>query len=328
MSFSSECKQELCRLPLTEKSCCRLAELSALYMAAGSLNLLGRGQTSVQFTVESAAIAKRVFLLLQKEMEVSAQVHSVTNARFGGMKRWTLTLGPTLSPIFLTRLSLMDLDHHGHPVLCGTSPKVPLNRLCCIRAFLRGAMLGAGTVTHPDRGYRLEVQAPDEAFRLMIAKCMQRFDLPVHQSRRKETELIYLTQADQVSTFLTVIGANQAVLSLEDSRVRRQVMGGVNRAMNCDAANLQKQMNASDQQMEEIGKLLSSERFQTMPLSLQEIALARIHAPDASLTELGQMLSPPLGKSGVNHRMRRLMDYARGLSSTNQPQQSKKETIE
>ncbi len=310
MSFSSDCKEELSRIPLEDKPCCRQSELAALYMAAGALNLLGLGKMSVQFTVESAAIARRVFLLLQKEMGIASQVHSVTHARFGGFKKWVLTVSPQQTPLLLHRLSMMETEAGGEAVLRSMTAKPALNRRCCMRAFLRGAFLGAGTVTHPDRGYRLEISVPDDGFRLAVAKCLQRFELPIRQSSRKETSRLYFTQGEQVSDFLALIGAHQAVMKLEDSRVRREVLGGVNRAMNCDAANLEKLMNASDRQIKEIVGLISSDKFQSLPFSLQEIALARIHAPDASLSELGQMLSPPIGKSGVNHRMRRLMEYA------------------
>ena len=309
MSFSSDCKEELCRLPL-EKSCCRLAELSALYMTLGSLHLLGLGQVKVEFNLESPAITRRIFILLQKELSLVAQVHTITYARFGGLKKYVLTLNPAQSPVLLSCFSMMEQNTQGDAVLKATSPKISFNRTCCMRAFLRGAMLGSGTISQLESGYHLDFILKDENFRLMLAKCLQRFELPIQPSRRKGSDLLFFTQGEQVVTLLTLMGANQAVFQLEDLRVRREVMGNVNRAMNCDTANLQKLMDASDQQTEQIIKLISGDRFEKLPLSLQQIAMARIHAPDASLTELGQSLTPPLGKSGVNHRMRRLMAFA------------------
>ena len=312
MSFSSDCKEELCRLPL-EKSCCRLSELSALYMTLGSLSLLGRGQVKAQFAVESPAIARRIFLLLQRELHLTAQIHYVSHPRFGGVRNCILTLNPQQSPVLLTRFSMMDLDHHGHAALRSTTPKVNLQKSCCCRSFLRGAMLGCGTLTKPKRGYRLELVACEEGFRLILAKAMQRFSLSFRQSQRNGQTIYYQTTGEQVITFLTLIGAHQAVITLEELRVQREVLGDINRAMNCDAANLQKQMNASDRQIEQILKLISHDMFSHLPPALQEIAKARVHAPDASLAELGQMLDPPIGKSGVNHRMRRLMEFAENL---------------
>ena len=317
MSFSSDCKEELCRLS-PEKDCCCLVELTALYMTLGSLHLLGRGQLKVEFMVDSPAIARRIFMLLRKRLSITAQVHAVTRARFGGSKKYVLTLNPAQTPVLLTSFSMMDLNLHGEAILKTTDPKVPLIRSCCSRAFLRGAMLGCGTLSQLESGYHLDFLVKEEALRFSLAKCLQKFELPVQQSRRKGIQLLYLTQAEQMVTLLTLMGAHQAVMKLEDLRIRRQLMNHLNRAMNCDSANLDKLMNASDQQIEQITRLISSDRFQTMPLSLQEIAKARIHAPAASLTELGQTLIPPIGKSGVNHRMRRLMAFA------NEEEESKK----
>lgn len=320
MSFSSDCKKELCLLN-PEKPCCRMSELSALYMTLGSLNLLGRGKLSVQFTGESMAVARRVYTLLQKGLNLSPQIHYVSTAHFGGTRKCVLTLGPTQTPDFLSALGMMTVGEGGETTLRSTSPRVNLNRSCCVRAFLRGAMLGGGTMTNPEQGYHLELGYRDETFRDCAAKCLQRVGLPIHQSSRKGKDFLYLKQSDQIVTFLTAVGAHQAVMEMENLRVQRQVLGSVNRAMNCDSANLQKQMNASGEQLRAIDRLAKRDGLKGLPKALQEIAVARLNAPDLTLEQLGQTLDPPLGKSGVNHRMRRLMEYAAELPET--PETSK-----
>ena len=309
MSFSSDCKEELCRVHC-DKACCRIAELSALYMTLGAVSLLGRGQLSVQFTVESPAIARRIFVLLQKETQIVAQLHYVTHARFGGQRKCVLTVGPTLAPALLTRLGMMDTGTDGAPALRATTPRVRLNRDCCRRAFLRGCLLGCGTLSNPEHSYQLEFTARDEALRHAIAKCLQSLDIPVKQTQRHGVVSLYCKQSDQIATILTAAGAHQAVTTLESMRVRRQVLGTVNRALNCDSANMQKQMDAGLKQLELIERLMATEHFTALPPALQEIARARLQAPDVSLEELGQTLNPPIGKSGANHRMRRLMQFA------------------
>ena len=279
MSFSSDCKKELCLLN-PEKPCCRMSELSALYMTLGSLNLLGRGKLSVQFTGESMAVARRVYTLLQKGLELSPQIHYVSTAHFGGTRKCVLTLGPTQTPAFLSALGMMTVGENGEATLRSTSPKVNLNRSCCVRAFLRGAMLGGGTMTNPEQGYHLELGYRDENFRDCVAKCLQKVGLPIHQSSRKGKDFLYLKQSDQIVTFLTAAGAHQAV------------------------------MNASDEQLRAIERLAKQDGLKSLPKALQEIAVARLNAPDLTLEQLGQTLDPPLSKSGVNHRMRRLMEYA------------------
>ena len=190
MSFSSDCKKELCLLN-PEKPCCRMSELSALYMTLGSLNLLGRGKLSVQFTGESMAVARRVYTLLQKGLELSPQIHYVSTAHFGGTRKCVLTLGPTQTPAFLSALGMMTIGENGEATLRSTSPKVNLNRSCCVRAFLRGAMLGGGTMTNPEQGYHLELGYRDENFRDCVAKCLQKVGLPIHQSSRKGKDFLY-----------------------------------------------------------------------------------------------------------------------------------------
>ncbi len=310
MSFSSDTKEELCRVPC-DKPCCRLAELGALYMTLGAISLLGQSKLSVQFTVESPAIARRVFVLLQKELQIVAQLHYVTYARFGGRRKCVLTVGPRQAPALLTQLGMMETGADGTPALRATTPRIRLNRDCCRRSFLRGALLGCGTLSSPEHAYHLEFTVKDETLRLSVAKCLQSIGIPVKYTVRKEIPAIYCKQSDQIADILTAVGAHNAVTRLESLRVQRQVLATVNRAMNCDSANLRKQMQASQEQLTLITRLMETDRFAAMPPALQQIARARLQAPDLTLEELGQTLSPPIGKSGVNHRMRRLLQFAR-----------------
>ncbi len=304
MSFSSDVKNELAVVK-PEKSCCSLSELCGLYATMGSLSLLGRGKVNVQLTSESLAVCRRAYTLLVQSLHVSPQIHYVTNARFGGTRKCVLTLGPVHTPALLKALGMMDETG----TLKSTTPRMGLTRQCCMRAFLRGIMLGGGTMSNPEQSYHLELPCRDSDIQAMMAKSMQRMGLPIKLGARREHTYLYLKQSEQIVAFLTVIGAHTSVMQIEDLRVKKQVMETVNRAMNCDNANLQKQMDASTAQVEAIRRLRDSDRLSTLPAGLQEIALARLNAPDASLTELGQMLDPPIGKSGVNHRMRRLMTY-------------------
>lgn len=304
MSFSSDVKKELAAIK-PEKSCCALSELCGLYAMMGSLSLLGRGKVNVQFANESLAVCRRAYTLLVQTLHVSPQIHYVTHARFGGTRKCVLTLGPIHSPAFLKAMGMMDENAS----LRSATPRLSLTRLCCMRAFLRGAMLGGGTMSSPEQGYHLEIPCRNSEVQAMMTKCVQRIGLPIRLSQRRDHTYLYFKQSDQIVDFLTALGASGSVMQIEDLRVKRQVMSTVNRAMNCDSANLQKQMNASQLQLEAIHRLMDSDRLQTLPPSLQQIAQLRVQHPDASLQELGEMLDPPIGKSGVNHRMRRLMTY-------------------
>lgn len=305
VSFSSDVKNELTQIK-DVKSCCRLSELAGLYGSMGSLSLLGRGRVNAQMSSESLAVCRRAYTLLQSALGIKSQIHYVSSARFGGTRKAVLTLGPLQSPALLRALRMMDESG----ALRATSPRITLSRGCCARAFLRGVMLGGGTMSSPEQGYHLELSCRSADMQALTAKCMQRIGLPVHLSARREHVYLYLKQSEQVVTFLTAIGAHGSVMQIEDLRVKRQVMGAVNRAMNCDSANLQKQMDASSAQVRAIRRLREEGVLATLPPSLQAMAMARLDAPEASLEQLGQKMDPPIGKSGVNHRMRRLMQAA------------------
>lgn len=318
MSFSSDVKNELAVVK-PEKDCCFISEIGGMFATMGSLSLLGRGKVNVQFTSESLAACRRAFTLLSHHLSITPQIHYVTSARFGGTRKCVLTLGPVHSPILLKALHMMDESGS----LRYTEPHLGLTRQCCMRAFLRGVMLGGGTMSSPEQSYHLELPCRDSDVQAMMAKCVQRIGLPIRLGvRREQHTYLYFKQSDQIVTFLTAIGAHQSVMSIEDLRVKRQVMGTINRAMNCDNANLQKQMDASAMQAEAIRRLNDSGKLQSLPLSLQQVAIARMNNPGASLQELGEMLDPPIGKSGVNHRMRRLMTY---LDNETNPQHIEEE---
>ena len=318
MSFASDVKKELA-LVKPEKECCGLSELCGLYASMGSLSLLGRGRVNVQLINENYASCRRAYTLLVQTLRVTPQIHYVDSARFGGVRKCVLTLGPVHSPVLLSALGMMEKKTDGTYAFRSATPRLSLTRLCCMKAFLRGVMMGGGTMSNPDQGYHLELPCRDSDIQAMMAKSMQRVGLPIKLGARREHTFLYLKQSDQIVDFLTAIGAHNSVMYIEDLRVKRQVMSTVNRAMNCDSANLQKQMNASDRQIAAIQQLVDSQKLATLPPSLQEIALVRLNNPSISLAELGALLDPPIGKSGVNHRMRRLMTYTDPIEQEDNP---------
>ena len=320
MSFSSTAKEELIRLPLG-KSCCILSELSALTQTSGSLAFRGAGRIQVTYRVENAALARRIFLLLRTQLNIVAKLHCVQHARLGGRRSCVLTLGDKDSQRLLIALHMMEQDEDGGITLRRTTPRHPMTRQCCRRAFLRGAFLGAGSITSPDKSYHFEIVAGEEHLRKTLCRLLEKADLPVHTFQRKGQTVVYLKSAQQIADVLALMGASASVLELENIRITRQMRAGANRASNCDEHNSEKMLNAADRQIEAI-KLISIQRgLFTLPPGLREMARLRLEHPSLSLTELGQLMEPPVGKSGVNHRMRRIMDVAKEIEQqlTEQP---------
>jgi len=312
MSFSSTAKDELIRLPLG-KSCCIISELSALTQTSGSLALRGLGRVQVTYRVENTALARRIFLLLRTQLNITAKLHFVQHARLGGRRSCVLTLGDQDSQTLLIALHMMERDEEGHISFKRTAPRHPMTRQCCRRAFLRGAFLGCGSMTNPEKDYHFEWVVEDQSLGQTLAKLLDKSGLPVHQHVRKGQNVMYLKGAQQIADMLALMGASQAVLEMENIRITKQMRAGANRASNCDEHNSERMLNAADEQIEAI-KLISIQRgLFTLPPGLQEIARLRLEHTSLSLSDLGQLLDPPVGKSGVNHRMRRLMDIAKEI---------------
>lgn len=312
MSFSSTAKDELIRLPMG-KSCCILSELSALTQTSGSLALRGLGRVQVTYRVENAALARRIFLLLRTQLNITAKLHFVQHSRLGGRRSCVLTLGDQDSQTLLIALHMMERDEDGCITLKRTAPRHPMTRQCCRRAFLRGAFLGCGSMNNPEKSYHFEWVAEDQSLRQTLAKLLDKSGLPVHEHVRKGQNVMYLKGAQQIADMLALMGASQAVLELENIRITKQMRAEANRASNCDEHNSERMLNAADEQIEAI-KLISIQRgLFTLPPGLQEMARLRLEHTSLSLNELGQLMDPPVGKSGVNHRMRRLMDIAKEI---------------
>lgn len=326
MSFSSTVKDEMIRLPLG-KSCCVLSELSALTQTSGSLALRGLGRVQVTYRVENAALARRIFLLL-RTLDITAKLHFVQHARLGGRRTCVLTLGDQDSQTLLIALHMMEQDEDGGISLRRTVPRHPMTRQCCRRAFLRGAFLGCGSMNDPERSYHFEWVAEDQSLRQTLAKLLDKCGLPLHEHIRKGQNVIYLKGAQQIADMLALMGASHAVLDMENIRIKKQMRGEANRAANCDEHNSERMLNAADQQIEAIKLISIQQGLFTLPPGLQEMARLRLEHTSASLTELGQMMNPPVGKSGVNHRMRRLMEVAREIRAELPIYQQRKEKHE
>ncbi len=312
MSFSSTAKDELVRLPFS-KPCCMLSELSALLQTSASLSLKGGGQVRLAFRVENAGLARRIFLLIRTLFSITPSLHFVRHSRLGGQRSSVLTLENQDAQKLLLSLGMMTADADGTTHLIRTTPRNAAIRQCCRKAFLRGAFLGAGSVTNPEKGYHFEIVTGEPALHDALVKIMEKSGISVKQMSRKGLMVIYLKESEQIVSALGLMGAHQALLQLENTRVHKNVMNYVNRMMNCDASNMEKQLDASHRQIEAIRMLSLTKGLGSLPPSLEQVARLRLSQPEASLQQLGEMLNPPLGKSGVNHRLRKIVALYQAL---------------
>jgi hypothetical protein len=183
-------------------------------------------------------------------------------------------------------------------------------RSCCRRAYIRGAFLAAGSVSDPEKSYHLEIVCQEMRQAHFLARLLDSFDIEAKTVIRKKNHVLYVKDGTKIVETLNVMGAHVALMDFENMRILKEMRNSVNRKVNCEAANIGKTINAAQRQIEDIKTLMGSDRFGELSPALQEMARLRVSYPEATLKELGELCTPVLGKSGVNHRLRKLSQMA------------------
>ena len=312
MSFSSDTKDELARIE-PESVCCMLAELAAIVSIGGTIGLMSAGRMRLTVESENAATARRVYSLFKRLFDVRAELTTLRHTRLGGRNTYRLTLHGDEASFVLEGCGILRRSEQGHIGIRRTIPKEIVSRRCCRRAFVRGAFLAGGSIANPEREYHLEFVLGDEGFAASLLRFLAKYDLNVKAVSRKGAYVLYLKEGDQIVTLLSLMGAHSALCELENIRIQKDIRNNVNRVVNCDSANLQKTLDASTRQVEAIEYIRDHYGLDNLPPLLGEVARLRLDYREVSLQELGEMLTPPVGKSGVNHRLRRLCELAQAL---------------
>ena len=307
MSYSSDTKEELCRLE-PESVCCLLAELSGIVSAAGSVIYRAGGRRRLSIETENAAVARRALRLLRDVIDVQPELITLRRARLGGRSAHRIEIAGDEAAFVLEGCGIAVAQRRG-------VPREVTVRKCCRMAFLRGVFLACGSVTDPQKEYHLEFVLADEAFAAALQRLIARFSLEAHRARRRQMTLVYLKGQSAISDMLSIVGAQHARFEMEDVCIRKELRNNANRATNCDSANMERAVAASARQIEAIERLLAAVGGQSLPPALLQTAKLRLANPEVSLEELGKLCDPPVGKSGVNHRLRRLERMAAEIDS-------------
>ena len=312
MSFSMKTKNELSRL-IPEEKCCQLAELSSLIRMSGTIQLMGFKKLNVKITTENAAIARKIFTLLKKSFGIHTELMIRKNRLLKKNNHYVIVISSEIGAnVILEQVGILT-QREGQFSIDYSIPQKLIRKRCCKRAYLRGAFLGAGSVSDPEKTYHLEFVTGSEEHSLDLRDLVNEFGLGAKIVQRKNSYVVYLKEGDQIVDLLNIMGAHSALLNLENIRIVKQVRNNVNRIVNCETANLNKIVNASLRQIQNIEYINENHGFKILPDGLREIAELRLDYKEASLKELGQMLTPPVGKSGVNHRLRKIEQIAEKL---------------
>ena len=304
ISFAARTKAELCRFP-AGKECCKKAEAYGFFVFGKSFSPRG-----ISVATESAPAARRAAQQIAETAGVIAQ--SSVGVLRRGVGQQMVTVSVEAGEECLRALSFFG---HGAGEVTLHIQRSNLEEECCFSAFLRGAFLSCGTITQPEKDYHLEFSVPYKNLARDLALLLEETGLEIRPgvASRRGNYVVYVNGAEEVSDLLAYMGASGAALELIQAKMVKEVRNNVNRKMNFESANQDKTADAAARQVLAIQKIMEKGKFSSLPEELQELARLRCEFPEFSLRELGERLSPPISRSGVNHRLKKLLQIAEGM---------------
>lgn len=309
MSFANIVKNELARIE-PEQRCCRIAQLAGLVRMDGTILIGSKNSLTLELVTENAAIARMAFKEFKNLFQIEAELTVQRRNRLKRNNVYQVRL-PSDGKV-LEVLNVLGLTQDG--LMYNPTVKERLVRKdCCKKSYLRGVFLGSGSLSDPQNSYHLEIVTNSEEYSESLVKFMESMGLEPKISSRKQNLVVYFKESEQIILFLGLIGAHNALLKLEDIRIQKEMRNNINRMMNCEIANINKTVTAAARQVENIKLIAEKIGFAKLPYQLRAVAEARLANPEVSLKELGELLEPPLGKSGINHRMRKIEEIAEDL---------------
>lgn len=290
MSFSGEIKEELVRNVASARHC-RLAELSAIVRFCGEFSEDANGVPTLKVRTENFPVARKCFTLMEKTFNIKSDIVVRRNPERESFSCLLFWKGD----------ELLAVRH------------MIVRAVCCKRAYIRGAFLAAGSVSDPRKSYHFEIVCGTGGQAEYLKEMINSFDVDAKVVMRKHSYIVYLKEGSQIVDALNVMGAPLALMEMENVRIMKEMRNSVNRKVNCETANIKKIVSAAVRQREDIEFIRDTVGLEKLPDGLKDMALARLEFPDLPLKELGESMDPPLGKSGVNHRLRKLSEIAARL---------------
>lgn len=318
MSFSGNVKEELLRC-IDSARHCQIAELAAILAFDGEILRFPQGQIGLRVSSENESLVRKYFTLLEKTFTMNDSV-SIDSRITKRNNRFVVELEDSeFSVKVLQAVKLLGMDRipQSFDVLVN---QIVVQRNCCKRAFVRGAFLCAGSISDPEKFYHFEIVCSSKAKATQLMELIQSFEVDAKIVKRKKYYVVYVKEGAQIVELLGLMGAGVSLMNLENVRILKDMRNTVNRKVNCETANINKTVNAAVNQVEDILYIRDTAGLHTLPENLEETALLRLEYPQASLKELGTLLSTPVGKSGMNHRLRKICSIANELRGIKEEQ--------
>ena len=312
MSFSGEVKEELSR-QCSDARHCQIAEIAAILSVCGHVSISPEDEFQVNIQTENISVARKYFTLLKKTFNIRTDVSIRSGMNHGRSRTYIVAVREHEEALkVLQAVKLINTQGEIGENL-SLIRNVVLQNACCRRAFIRGAFLAAGSISAPEKFYHFEIVCPTEPKAEQLKNIIATFDIEAKIVPRKRYYVVYIKEGSQIVDILNVMEAPVSLMELENIRIVKEMRGSVNRQVNCETANINKTVSAAVKQIEDIRFIQSVAGLSGLPESLQEMARIRLERPEATLKELGEALEPPVGKSGVNHRLRKLSLVAEEL---------------
>ena len=305
MSFSKKVKEELSK-QFSSGRHCQIAELSAIISLCGKIIITERERYILRINTENITVARKYFTLIKKTFNINTEICIKSSSSLKKNRLYSIILLNHEAVIkILQATKIMDENGEIGENLSVQNNQV-IQKACCKRGFIRGAFLATGSISDPAKAYHFEIVAPNETKAILLRDVINTFGIDAKIVLRKRHHVVYIKEGSQIVDILNIMEAHVALMDLENVRILKEMRNSINRQVNCEAANINKTVTAASKQIDDILYIKQSIGFEDLSESLHEIAHLRVEYPEASLKELGDLLSAPIGKSGVNHRLRKL----------------------
>ena len=305
MSFSGKVKEELSRQISTARHC-QIAEIAAILSVCGQVSISANDHFCVTVHTENVSVARKYFTLVEKTFNIEAVIHVRKNVYLKKSNVYRVEVPSHEDTVRILQATKFMSPEQEIADDLSVMSRLVIQKECCKRAFLRGTFLAAGSISDPEKGYHLEIVCSTMERAEQIQSIMKEFELDARIVTRKKNQVVYLKEGSQIVDFLGVVEAGISLMNLENIRIRKEISNNINRKVNCETANIGKTVSAAVKQIEDIRYIETHVGFSQLTEELEETAVCRLRYPEATLKELGEMMNPPVGKSGVNHRLRKL----------------------
>lgn len=312
MSFSREVKDELSKM-LPAARHCKIAEIAAIISMCGCIRIDEFDHYTIVIDTENSAVSRKFYQLVKEGFHISPQLCVKTNGYQKRGHTYRIMIEQHEDAVEILKATKLmnsqgqleeDLSIHN---------SVIIQQSCCKRAFIRGCFLATGSISDPEKGYHFEIVCTTMEKANQLKDIINSFELDAKIVERKKYYVVYLKESSMIVDVLNVMEAHISLMNLENVIIFKDVRNSVNRRVNCETANINKTVSAAVKQLEDIHYIKETTGFGRLKEGLKQVAILRLQEPEVSLRELGQMLDPPVGKSGVNHRLRKLSEIAKEL---------------